>query len=25
VLELKFHYLPRDSQTKLNYGLSWKF
>lgn len=24
VLEVKFHYLPGDSQTKLNYGLSWK-
>ena len=25
VLELKFHYLPGDSQTKLNYGLSYAF
>jgi len=25
MLELKFHYLPGDSQTKLNYGLAWKF
>lgn len=25
VFELKFHYLPDDSQTKLNYGLAWKF
>jgi len=24
VLEVKFHYLPGDSQTKLNYGLSYK-
>lgn len=25
VFDLKFHYLPDDSQTKLNYGLAWKF
>jgi outer membrane protein W len=25
VFELKFHYLPDDSQTKLNYGLAWRF
>ena len=25
VFELKFHYLPDDSQTKLNYGLAWNF
>ena len=25
MIEIKFHYLPGDSQTKLNYGLSWKF
>jgi uncharacterized protein involved in copper resistance len=24
VLEVKFHYLPGDNQTKLNYGLSFK-
>jgi hypothetical protein len=24
MIEVKFHYLPGDSQTKLNYGLSWK-
>jgi len=25
MIELKFHYLPGDSQTKLNYGLSYNF
>ena len=25
VFELKFHYLPDNSQTKLNYGLAWNF
>jgi opacity protein-like surface antigen len=25
VFDLKFHYLPDDSQTKLNYGLAWQF
>lgn len=25
IFELKFHYLPDQSQTKLNYGLAWKF
>jgi hypothetical protein len=25
IFELKFHYLPDRSQTKLNYGLAWRF